>query len=153
SASLRCLLFQAEDGIRGRNVTGVQTCALPIWADPATAVVRTRLDAAANSSLTPLDLGEREQCCCICPGHGSRQTLVPSLQNTGPLCTHSCPPRPPDAPSRALRMPVCDPYHVRPAEATPTSPADRRKLRCSAQAGGYTVQLEFSIHQRSRREE
>src|SRR5699024_11232501 len=23
-------LFQAEDGIRGRNVTGVQTCALPI---------------------------------------------------------------------------------------------------------------------------
>src|SRR5699024_7530360 len=25
--------FQAEDGIRDRNVTGVQTCALPIWAD------------------------------------------------------------------------------------------------------------------------
>src|SRR5437868_11085099 len=24
-------LFQAEDGIRYRNVTGVQTCALPIW--------------------------------------------------------------------------------------------------------------------------
>src|SRR5699024_12292074 len=24
-------LFQAEDGIRGRNVTGVQTCALPIY--------------------------------------------------------------------------------------------------------------------------
>ena len=23
--------FQAEDGIRGRLVTGVQTCALPIW--------------------------------------------------------------------------------------------------------------------------
>src|SRR5699024_2928407 len=23
--------FQAEDGIRSRNVTGVQTCALPIW--------------------------------------------------------------------------------------------------------------------------
>src|SRR5207249_8991718 len=26
--------FQAEDGIRGRNVTGVQTCALPICARP-----------------------------------------------------------------------------------------------------------------------
>src|SRR5699024_11278392 len=26
------LLFQAEDGIRDRNVTGVQTCALPISA-------------------------------------------------------------------------------------------------------------------------
>src|SRR5437867_7153014 len=31
--------FQAEDGIRGRTVTGVQTCALPIsgWPAPAPA--------------------------------------------------------------------------------------------------------------------
>src|SRR5699024_11592680 len=27
---LDCFFFQAEDGIRARNVTGVQTCALPI---------------------------------------------------------------------------------------------------------------------------
>src|SRR5699024_11371531 len=27
--------FQAEDGIRDRNVTGVQTCALPIFSAPA----------------------------------------------------------------------------------------------------------------------
>ena len=27
--------FQAEDGIRDRLVTGVQTCALPIWGLPA----------------------------------------------------------------------------------------------------------------------
>src|SRR5699024_11463027 len=26
--------FQAEDGIRDRNVTGVQTCALPIYSAP-----------------------------------------------------------------------------------------------------------------------
>src|SRR5690606_39500840 len=26
-----CLFFQAEDGIRGFHVTGVQTCALPIY--------------------------------------------------------------------------------------------------------------------------
>src|SRR5207249_6112854 len=26
-----CFFFHAEDGIRVRNVTGVQTCALPIW--------------------------------------------------------------------------------------------------------------------------
>src|SRR5205085_4012717 len=26
--------FQAEDGIRGLTVTGVQTCALPIWRRP-----------------------------------------------------------------------------------------------------------------------
>src|SRR5207249_5112439 len=28
-----CFFFQAEDGIRDRNVTGVQTCALPILID------------------------------------------------------------------------------------------------------------------------
>src|SRR5476649_678480 len=28
-----CFFFQAEDGIRGHCVTGVQTCALPIYAD------------------------------------------------------------------------------------------------------------------------
>src|SRR5699024_11951249 len=28
---LSCFFFQAEDGIRDRNVTGVQTCALPIF--------------------------------------------------------------------------------------------------------------------------
>src|SRR5699024_11955231 len=30
---LLCFFFQAEDGIRDRNVTGVQTCALPIFAN------------------------------------------------------------------------------------------------------------------------
>src|SRR5699024_11647973 len=29
-----CFFFQAEDGIRDRNVTGVQTCALPILRAP-----------------------------------------------------------------------------------------------------------------------
>src|SRR5699024_11910561 len=28
-----CFCFQAEDGIRDRNVTGVQTCALPIFSE------------------------------------------------------------------------------------------------------------------------
>src|SRR5699024_11971944 len=37
--------FQAEDGIRERNVTGVQTCALPI---SPTNVPVTRLDPAAK---------------------------------------------------------------------------------------------------------
>src|SRR5215813_14708346 len=30
-----CFFFQAEDGIRDADVTGVQTCALPIWAAEA----------------------------------------------------------------------------------------------------------------------
>src|SRR5437763_16600422 len=31
-----CFFFQAEDGIRDTSVTGVQTCALPIFALPTT---------------------------------------------------------------------------------------------------------------------
>src|SRR5437763_12423837 len=31
SSDLYLLFFQAEDGIRDTSVTGVQTCALPIW--------------------------------------------------------------------------------------------------------------------------
>jgi len=30
---LFCFFFQADDGIRDRDVTGVQTCALPIFKD------------------------------------------------------------------------------------------------------------------------
>src|SRR5699024_11725121 len=37
-----CFFFQAEDGIRDRNVTGVQTCALPISV--------SRLDVAGRST-------------------------------------------------------------------------------------------------------
>src|SRR5690606_40428860 len=33
--------FQAEDGIRDFHVTGVQTCALPIFAEPAPKVTAT----------------------------------------------------------------------------------------------------------------
>src|SRR5690348_11661451 len=31
SGATQCFFFQAEDGIRDGRVTGVQTCALPIW--------------------------------------------------------------------------------------------------------------------------
>src|SRR2546422_8041209 len=40
--------FQAEDGIRDVAVTGVQTCALPIWPERARVVAWTlRLDGSA----------------------------------------------------------------------------------------------------------
>src|SRR5699024_11689188 len=35
-AGVSDFFFQAEDGIRDRNVTGVQTCALPIYGDKGT---------------------------------------------------------------------------------------------------------------------
>src|SRR5690554_8184627 len=40
--------FQAEDGIRDADVTGVQTCALPIWADWPT-ISAARLAILASS--------------------------------------------------------------------------------------------------------
>src|SRR5207249_9693922 len=46
-----CFFFQAEDGIRGRNVTGVQTCALPIFLG----VLRER-DGAATLGGHAVDL-------------------------------------------------------------------------------------------------
>src|SRR5437773_5888399 len=35
-----CFFFQAEDGIRDRDVTGVQTCALPIFRPPVARSLR-----------------------------------------------------------------------------------------------------------------
>src|SRR5699024_11724630 len=55
--------YQAEDGIRDRNVTGVQTCALPILPDrlpdPAVSVssfniLRTEYNLPGSPSSTPL---------------------------------------------------------------------------------------------------
>src|SRR5207249_6245483 len=52
--------FQAEDGIRDRNVTGVQTCALPILQDaldalgPLDAVVMAPLADPAHQRTSPL---------------------------------------------------------------------------------------------------
>ena len=36
AVSLKKAFFQAEDGIRDRDVTGVQTCALPIYINDCT---------------------------------------------------------------------------------------------------------------------
>src|SRR5699024_11563089 len=41
--------FQAEDGIRDRNVTGVQTCALPIFTDDLWNIPEPRRFMSANS--------------------------------------------------------------------------------------------------------
>src|SRR5207249_9148259 len=50
--------FQAEDGIRDRNVTGVQTCALPISGRPArrcwaTSTTRPRNTSASRRPARP----------------------------------------------------------------------------------------------------
>src|SRR5699024_6636719 len=50
--TLFIFFFQAEDGIRDRNVTGVQTCALPISADDVL--------QAVNEKEAELDAPEEE---------------------------------------------------------------------------------------------
>src|SRR5437867_12312147 len=47
------VFFQAEDGIRDRTVTGVQTCALPIWAVGGGRGVDA--DASDEIRMLPLD--------------------------------------------------------------------------------------------------
>src|SRR5207249_9071393 len=46
-----CFFFQAEDGIRDRNVTGVQTCALPILADTTPYPIATVKSVVNGKSL------------------------------------------------------------------------------------------------------
>src|SRR5256885_6606041 len=49
SQVLFCFFFQAEDGIRDYKVTGVQTCALPIWKNQVQTIVgRFRFDGPNN---------------------------------------------------------------------------------------------------------
>src|SRR5207248_8422040 len=52
---VRFFFFQAEDGIRDRTVTGVQTCALPIWLTSSTPRARSRIATNGSDSLSPLD--------------------------------------------------------------------------------------------------
>src|SRR5690625_1860184 len=49
---LLCFFFQAEDGIRDGHVTGVQTCALPIYLDGDTYSMTVSLDEGAELTLT-----------------------------------------------------------------------------------------------------
>src|SRR5699024_11499554 len=47
-----CFFFQAEDGIRDRNVTGVQTCALPISYPPAgTSLIVYKVSFLVNENI------------------------------------------------------------------------------------------------------
>src|SRR6266567_3965301 len=60
---LTCLFFffQAEDGIRDLTVTGVQTCALPIWSPDQRRVIEPRIGRmrAGGTDPAPGEVGER----------------------------------------------------------------------------------------------
>src|SRR5437868_15421496 len=56
----RIFFFQAEDGIRGRNVTGVQTCALPISSPTWTASLEMPSEPRARKARELLALAREE---------------------------------------------------------------------------------------------
>src|SRR5437868_15456531 len=70
--------FQAEDGIRDRNVTGVQTCALPIY---GLATLGTELEMLAAR--------------IVVDDESARS-------NDGPICNAACPGASPSTPRRAV---------------------------------------------------
>src|SRR5437868_12483611 len=68
------LFFQAEDGIRVRNVTGVQTCALPIWGEGVGEQVTAhrksgrqlrRPDDARNGNFSAPGAGRQNRCAAV----------------------------------------------------------------------------------------
>src|SRR2546427_4973914 len=78
-----CFFFQAEDGIRYLTVTGVQTCALPIFL-PAVPLAQ---EEALAPSLAPARLGQLEGQVTVGPRLNARKlrfTLYPDLSGVAP---------------------------------------------------------------------
>src|SRR5207244_7399000 len=116
--------FQAEDGIRDDLVTGVQTCALPIWRARAPGGARRgdgrareprgrdparRPRRARPRSRAPLDRGRRAR--------GDHRDRVRARLGDGAPDEHACPPRG----ARAMRphAPVADHPWCEPASRIP----------------------------------
>src|SRR2546425_13347068 len=79
----RCLLcfffFQAEDGIRDKLVTGVQTCALPIWWHPPLDAVLHGAVRSPQPAFHPPQLPQRT---------AGRRGLSPDSDPPTPAFTH-----------------------------------------------------------------
>src|SRR5690606_39502238 len=78
--------FQAEDGIRDFHVTGVQTCALPIWgadrsATAAATLVRSRPCAARIAAASPA--GSRPRTNPETPSWTRPPVSLPSVTTAG----------------------------------------------------------------------
>src|SRR5207244_6731215 len=53
--------FQAEDGIRDDLVTGVQTCALPIWAERCSLLLCSNNELRSARPITTVQPGDRRR--------------------------------------------------------------------------------------------
>src|SRR3712207_7506994 len=73
--------FQAEDGIRDIGVTGVQTCALPIWG--ATCDPKARFSSSSVIGAAPASgAGNVRAGRCAAAGSHTRKTTTGPSQNT-----------------------------------------------------------------------
>src|SRR5207249_6477472 len=77
--------FQAEDGIRDRNVTGVQTCALPIFHRVASASCRGS-DDVREAALDPAEVqaADDRQGQADGPRHGQTVRVERAAHGRGP---------------------------------------------------------------------
>src|SRR5690625_6486645 len=79
-SSPHSFLFHAEDGIRGGHVTGIQTCALPIWAArPRAPQRRSRMGTARREAAPGPAAGHRAP-----PAVPSRMELAERGRPAGP---------------------------------------------------------------------
>src|SRR5207249_8980497 len=129
---MQFFFFQAEDGIRDRNVTGVQTCALPILPHVALAPRERAEAAAADLAAERVDIHGRQH-----PLQGADAVAAPSAPTTAvvtPGVTH----RPQGTMARAGRV----------------SDAGRRRgaprLRPSIDRGGSAAPRQRRAERRSR---
>src|SRR5258707_4488182 len=79
-SSLFFFFFQAEDGIRDIGVTGVQTCALPIWPRTCQQHAASAYSAASFAVLPGADaqpLRQGEDRVAVGPGDRERRGLAP----------------------------------------------------------------------------
>src|SRR5690625_6376127 len=70
------LFFQAEDGIRDGHVTGVQTCALPIYCQNFCAVTERPTSGARSSGSS----------CFMCNGRGSKPIVTSATSAFSVTC-------------------------------------------------------------------
>src|SRR5207248_8531981 len=79
---------QAEDGIRDRTVTGVQTCALPICpVFPAMSFVPARITATLGARLMTSARNRTSICGVVCPSMPRFRYPLPGNQRSRSQCS------------------------------------------------------------------
>src|SRR5437773_9491468 len=81
--------FQAEDGIRDRDVTGVQTCALPIYPQPSQ-VLKDLIFVLGPGTLPISVLNPENVSAVLLPREKPRKQAGPHVANMKQACRTGC---------------------------------------------------------------